>query len=311
MRKKISLILPVLNEQNNILIVYNAIKEVFSSLPQYDYEIIFIDDGSTDATLNLLKELSFQYPEVVYISFSRNFGKDNALYAGFSNCTGNAAITMDADMQHTPGLITKLIDQWEAGYEVVYYYRKGSNVHASALSKFFSKTFYYLVNALATVKLENGVSDFRIIDRKVVNVLKTMNEDTLFYRGLIKWVGFKQLGLAYVPSERESGRSRYRTKTLFTFAINNVVSLSVKPLSIAIYLGFFFSFLSVLYVPYAIYSKLNGVAQSGWASVIVTIAFFGGLNLMILGIVGLYLGKTFMQGKNRPPYIVSESNINK
>jgi polyisoprenyl-phosphate glycosyltransferase len=309
MSKKISVLLPVLNENENIPAVYVAVKNIFSTIPTYVYEIIFIDDGSTDNTLQNIKQIATIDSNVLYISFSRNFGKDNALSAGLRKSSGDAIITMDADMQHAPTLITELIKQWESGYEVVYYYRESKNKHASTISSLFSKTFYKTLNGLADVKLENGISDFRILDRKVVTALAAMNEDSLFFRGLVKWVGFKQLGLPYSPDERNSGTSTYKTRMLFKLAIQSITSFSTKPLTIAIYLGFIFSVLSLLYIPYAIYSKLNGMAISGWTSVIVTIAFFGGLNLTILGIVGLYLGKTFMQGKGRPQFIVRETNI--
>jgi polyisoprenyl-phosphate glycosyltransferase len=309
MSKKISVLLPVLNENENIPAVYAAVKNIFSAMPSYGYEIIFIDDGSTDNTLQNIKQIAASDSNVLYISFSRNFGKDNALSAGLRKSSGDAVITMDADMQHAPTLITELIKQWESGYEVVYYYRESKNKHASTISSMFSKIFYKTLNSLADVKLENGISDFRILDRKVVTTLAAMNEDSLFFRGLVKWVGFKQLGLPYNPEERNSGTSTYKTRMLFKLAIQSITSFSTKPLTIAIYLGFIFSALSLLYIPYAIYSKINGLAISGWTSVIVTIAFFGGLNLTILGIVGLYLGKTFMQGKGRPQFIVRETNI--
>jgi polyisoprenyl-phosphate glycosyltransferase len=309
MSKKISVLLPVLNENDNITAVYTSVKNIFISIPSYGYEIIFIDDGSTDNTLQNIKHIAASDTGVLYISFSRNFGKDNALSAGLRKSTGDAVITMDADMQHAPTLITELIKQWESGYEVVYYYRESKNKHASSISSVFSKAFYKTLNTLADVKLENGISDFRILDRKVVTALAAMNEDSLFFRGLVKWVGFKQLGLPYSPEERNSGTSTYKTRMLFKLAIQSITSFSTKPLTIAIYLGFIFSALSLLYIPYAIYSKIYGLAISGWTSVIVTVAFFGGLNLTILGIVGLYLGKTFMQGKERPQFIVRETNI--
>jgi polyisoprenyl-phosphate glycosyltransferase len=309
MSKKISVLLPVLNENDNISAVYTAVKNIFTSMPSYGYEIIFIDDGSTDNTLQNIKQIAVSDTAVLYISFSRNFGKDNALSAGLRKSTGDAVITMDADMQHAPTLITELIKQWESGYEVVYYYRESKNKHASSMSSVFSKAFYKTLNTLADVKLENGISDFRILDRKIVTSLAAMNEDSLFFRGLVKWVGFKQLGLPYNPEERNSGTSTYKTRMLFKLAIQSITSFSTKPLTIAIYLGFIFSALSLLYIPYAIYSKIYGLAISGWTSVIVTVAFFGGLNLTILGIVGLYLGKTFMQGKERPQFIVRETNI--
>ncbi|MEQ1553754.1 MAG: glycosyltransferase family 2 protein [Ferruginibacter sp.] len=309
MQKKISVLLPVFNEQNNVDAIYLAVKNIFVQFSEYLYEIIFIDDGSTDLTLPNIIKIAAADNSVLYISFSRNFGKDNALCAGLRKSTGNAVITMDADLQHAPNLITELIHKWESGYEVVYYFRKNKNKHASTLSGFFSTTFYKTLNALSDVKLENGISDFRILDKKVVDCLANLPEDTLFFRGLIKWAGFKQLGLPYNPSERNHGKSTYKTSMLFKLAIQSITSFSTKPLTIAIYLGFVFSTLSILYIPYIIYSKINGFAISGWASIIATIVFFGGLNLMILGIVGLYLGKTFMQGKGRPQYIVSQTNI--
>jgi polyisoprenyl-phosphate glycosyltransferase len=309
MNKKISVLLPVLNENENIPAVYTAVKNIFSTIPAYAYEIIFIDDGSTDNTLHNIKQISTSDAKVLYISFSRNFGKDNALSAGLRKSSGDAVITMDADMQHAPILITELVKQWESGYEVVYYYRESKNKHASSLSSIFSKAFYKTLNSLADVTLENGISDFRILDRKVVTALAALNEDSLFFRGLVKWVGFKQLGLPYTPNERNSGKTTYKTKMLFKLAIQSITSFSTKPLTIAIYLGFIFSLFSLLFIPYAIISKINGSAVSGWASVIVAITFFGGLNLVILGIVGLYLGKAFVQGKGRPQFIISETNI--
>ena len=305
MAKKISIIIPVLNEENNIAVIYTSVKNLFPPESGYSFELLFIDDGSTDDTLKNIKQITNVDPNILFVSFSRNFGKDNALCAGLRKSTGDAVITMDADMQHSPTLIKELVEKWESGYEVIYYYRQMQKNRMSL----FSTVFYKTLNMLSDVKLENGISDFRLMDRKVVNALGQIQEDNLFFRGLVKWVGFKQIGLPYNPDERNSGKTRYRTKMLVKLAVNSIISFSTKPLTIAIYLGFIFSLLSALFIPYAIYSKINDLAISGWASVIVTIAFFGGLNLMILGIVVLYLGKTFMQGKNRPLYIVSESNI--
>ena len=309
MNNKISVLIPVLNEQGNITDIYVAVKEVLMSLQENIYEIIFIDDGSSDATLKIIKGIAKEDSAVLFISFSRNFGKDKALSAGIIKSKGAAVITIDSDLQHPPLLIKDLILQWKAGYEVVYYYRKNKNGHVGSISQFFSSVFYRTLNAFADVKLESGISDFRIMDRKIVDVLAKMNEENIFFRGLVKWVGFKQLGLEYTPIKRNNGKSRYKKTMLLSLAINSITSFSVKPLTFAIYLGFLFSFLSLLYIPYAIFSKLHGIAISGWASTIVTIAFFGGLNLLILGIVGLYLGKTFMQGKGRPLYLINESNI--
>ncbi len=311
MQKKISVLIPVYNEAGNIHTIHKAIHDFFLEMPQYSHDLIFIDDGSTDLSVLQIRKLSSEYQNVAYISFSRNFGKDNALLAGFANSMGDAVITIDADMQHPPSLMKQLLHEWESGYEMVYCYREKKNEHAGFKSQFFSRMFYKAINALSDIKMQEGVSDFRIMDRKVVNAIKAMQEDHPFVRGMVHWVGFTQKGIPYTAAGRHTGDSSYKMKSLVKLALNGITSFSTKPLNIAIYLGFFFSMLSMLFIPYAIISKIYGVAISGWSSVIVTIAFFGGLNLMILGILGIYLGKTFMQGKKRPHYIISETNVDK
>lgn len=309
MQKKISVLIPVFNEAGNIHTIHKAIHDFFIEFPEYTYELIFVDDGSTDLSALKIRKLSAQYNNIAYICLSRNFGKDNALVAGFAHCTGDAVITMDADMQHPPHVMKELLQEWESGYELVYCYRNKKNEHTGRRSQFFSKMFYKVINALSDIKIQEGVSDFRIMDKRVVKAINTMQEDHPFVRGMVHWVGFNQKGIPYIPAGRHTGDSSYKMKSLVKLALNGITSFSTKPLSIAIYLGFFFSMLSMLFIPYAIISKIYGVAISGWASVIVTIAFFGGLNLMILGILGIYLGKSFMQGKKRPHYIISDTNV--
>lgn len=309
MNKKISVLLPVLNEEENVGKITSLIQDVFHQVEQCNYEIIFVDDGSSDNTLSEIIALAHFDPCIFYISFSRNFGKDRALLAALKQSTGDAVITMDADLQHPPALISQLIQEWEKGYEIVYYYRAEKNRSRGFVSQISSKVFYKVINLLSEVKLENGLSDFRLINRKAVNALLLIPENNPFFRGLVKWIGFKQLGIPYTPGSRYKGNTSYNVKSLLSLASHGITSFSTKPLNLAIYLGFFFSLFSILYIPYAIISKLSGYAVSGWASIIVTIAFFGGLNLMIMGIVGIYLGKTFMQGKQRPHYIISETNI--
>jgi dolichol-phosphate mannosyltransferase len=311
MQNKISILLPVFNEEANIEPVYFAIETIFKTLTAYEFEVIFVDDGSTDNTLEALEALSESNNNVFYLSFSRNFGKDNALMAGLKYSTGDALITMDADLQHPPEMIPQLIAAWREGYEVVYTYRENKNQHAGRFNQISSKLFYNTVNKLSEVQLENGIADFRIIDRKVVNVIANLSEANPFFRGLVKWVGFNQKAIPYTPNNRENGHTKYSKWSLINLAMTGITSFSTKPLSFAIYLGFFFSFASLLYIPYAIYSIYEGFAISGWASIIVTIAFFGGLQLMILGIIGLYLGKAFMQSKERPRYIISTGNVRK
>lgn len=306
--QKISILIPVYNEEGNIPIISEVIDTIFKNLEQ-DYEIIFVNDGSSDKSLPIIKEVAALNKSIKYISFSRNFGKDNALLAGFKYSDSDALVTIDADLQHPPELIPKMIALWQEGNDVVYTYREDRNEHTSSFNQFASRMFYKVLNSLSDVELEDGLADYRLLDRKVITTFNNLHEDRPFFRGLIKWVGFTQIGIPYKPDARKTGDSKYSNRQLLRLALTGITSFSTKPLLIAIYLGFVFSLLSILYIPYVIISIYQGWAISGWTSIIVTIAFFGGLQLMILGIIGLYLGKLFMQSKQRPHYIVKESNI--
>jgi glycosyltransferase involved in cell wall biosynthesis len=245
---------------------------------------------------------------VFFIALSRNFGHQNALKAGLDLSDGDAVISMDGDLQHPPDLIPELIRNWEAGYDIVYTIRK-DHQEIPMMKRKTSVMFYNFMNRLSDIELEAGTADFRLMDKRVVAASRQFTEMDLFWRGLVKWVGFKQIGIEYEPAERKFGKSKYTYKKMMQFALRGITSFSTKPLSIAIYLGFTFSILSLLYVPYVLYSLYFGHPLSGWASMIVTVAFFGGLQLMILGIIGMYLGKLFMQSKDRPHYIIKESNL--
>lgn len=305
--KKISIIIPVNNENGNIALITDALQNVMNSLP-YVYSITFVDDGSNDDTLNNVKLLSKKHSNIFFISLSRNFGHQNALKAGIDSSNADAVITMDGDMQHPPELIPELLKLWESGNDIVYTIRK-DHMELPMLKRKASNMFYNVLNRLSDIELESGTADFRLIDKKVVEVLRTIKEYDLFWRGLIKWMGFSQASIEYEPGSRIQGKSKYTYKKMMEFALRGITSFSTKPLTIAIYLGFISSFISLLFIPYALYSLYFGYAISGWASLIVTVAFFGGLQLMILGIIGMYLGKLFMQSKQRPHYLVKESNI--
>ena len=307
MIKTLSIVIPVYNETGNLILMVDSIAAVMKPL-QYEYNIVFVNDGSSDDTLAFIKQLAASNNIVKYISFSRNFGHQNALKAGLDNSHSDAVISMDGDMQHPPTLIPELLKLWEAGNEVVYTVRKEQE-ELPLLKKASSNLFYKILNNLSSIEIEQGTADFRLLDKKVVDVLREIKEYDLFWRGLVKWIGFKQIALEYIPGKRASGTSKYTFKKMMELAIKGITSFSTKPLTIAIYIGFVSSLLSFLYLPYVFYSFYNGHTISGWASVIVTIAFFGGLQLMILGILGVYLGKLFMQNKERPHYIISETNV--
>jgi glycosyltransferase involved in cell wall biosynthesis len=307
MNKHVSIVVPVHNEENNVRLLVAALEAVFKSLP-YSFSVIFIDDGSTDSTLAKIESISKECSFVKYISFSRNFGHQNALKAGLDKAEGDCIISMDGDLQHPPALIPEMLQKWEEGNDVVYTIRKGA-ADISAFKKRSSNTFYKLLNWLSEVDVEVGTPDFRLLSRPVLEVLKSLNEYDLFFRGLVKWVGFKQVAIEYQQDERLSGSSKYTFKKMFSFALQGITSFSIHPLYAAAYLGFAISFLSILYVPYALVSYYLGYTISGWTSMIVTIAFFGGLQLTILGIIGIYLGKLFMQAKGRPLYIIKDTNL--
>ncbi len=305
--KKISIIIPVNNENENILLIADALQKVITPLP-YKYSITFVDDGSTDDTLAIVKQLSKIDPNIFFISLSRNFGHQNALKAGIDMSHADAVISMDGDMQHPPEFVPELLRLWESGNDIVYTIRKDRKELPMVRRK-ASNMFYNILNRLSNIELESGTADFRLMDKKVVDVLRNIKESDLFWRGIIKWMGFSQASIEYEPGTRIKGKSKYTYKKMIEFALRGITSFSTKPLTIAIYLGFVSSFIALLYIPYALYSLYFGHAISGWASLIVTVAFFGGLQLIILGIIGIYLGKLFMQSKQRPHYVVKESNI--
>lgn len=307
MSAKICIVIPACNESGNIEPLFNAVQTVFQSI-KYEWSLLFVDDGSKDGTLVNIKKLAAAHPQVQYLSLSRNFGHQNALKAGLDFADADAIISMDADLQHPPDLIPALIEQWEAGNDVVYTIRK-DHKELPMLKRKTSTIFYNILNNLSDIDLEQGTADFRLMDRKVADTFRNFKESELFIRGLISWMGFKQIGIEYEPGNRLDGQSKYTIKKMVRFALQGITSFSTKPLYIATYLGLFFSMASVFYIPYIIIAELSGSAVSGWASVIATVAFFGGLQLMILGIIGLYLGKLFMQSKQRPHYIIKESQL--
>lgn len=308
MKRKISVVVPSYNEEGNIEVLASRLQTALQNFPNYNYEVIFIDDGSADKTLEKLKSLSQMDANFYYLELSRNFGHQNALKAGYDFATGDCIISMDGDMQHPPELIGEFITKWEEGYDVVYSCREYQD-DATIFKTKTSDLFYKMINSLSDTKLEPGTADFRLIDRKVANVLVQLNENGLFMRGLIKWLGFKQYAIHYQADPRFSGKSKYTIKRMIKFAVEGITAFSVRPLNIAIGIGAFFSFMSLLYIPYIAWTFMYGHEVAGWASVLASVVFFGGMQLMVLGIIGLYLGKMFMQSKQRPNYIIRSTNL--
>jgi len=305
--EKISIIIPCFNEDGNIDYIYNQVINVINGC---EYELIFVDDGSIDNTLDKIHAIAETDKRVRYISFSRNFGHQNAIKAGYDHSIGDCAISLDADGQHPVSLMPELIAKWRDGYDVVFTLRDDKK-NTGIFKRLTAWFFYKIVNILSDTKVHPGASDFRLIDRKVIDELKNFSEESLFYRGLIPWLGFKQTGISYIPDKRNSGKTKYSLRKMISFASSGITSFSIKPLHLSIYLGFFFASMAILYGLYAIYVAIfTNEAVIGWTSLIASIMFIGGLQFIIIGIIGEYLGKLFINNKKRPHYIISQSNIN-
>ena len=306
---EISLVIPTFNEEGNVLRLYDEIKQVLLELHIAHYEVIFIDDGSSDASLQRIEELRGQDTNVHFLQLSRNFGHQHALKAGLDHASGAAVISLDADLQHPPALIKDMIQLWRNGAEVVYTRRKDQQ-NIGIFKKWSAKAFYWFANKISEVPIEEGTADFRLLDQKVVAAIQTFKESHLFLRGLIPTLGFKQVALDYEPAARFSGKSKYSLSKMFHFAINGITSSSAKPLYFSIYLGLFFAFLAFVYGCYAIYIAIfTDAAITGWTSLIASVLFIGGIQMILIGIVGIYLGKLFVQSKQRPTYLIKNSTL--
>jgi glycosyltransferase involved in cell wall biosynthesis len=307
----ISIIIPAYNEEETLQASVQKIGETLASLQdRYSFELIFVNDGSSDTTLGLLRQLHQEHPDwVYYLSFSRNFGHMSALRCGYDHARGQAVICMDADLQHPPAYIPVFLEKWAEGYEIVFTSRQDDQ-KTGWFKRLSSKYFYGLMNRFSDVHIEPGAADFRLLDRKVVDLIRQSNETDLFIRGFIPWVGFRQFIIPYTPDKRFAGQSKYTLRKMLRLALNGITAFSVRPLRIATFLGACISGLAFFYAIYAVYAHfvLKETVQ-GWTSVLLSVLIMGGLQLLTLGIIGEYLGRLFIQAKGRPPYIVQESTL--
>lgn len=309
----ISVIVPCFNEESVIEETNKRLVSVLSQIQDFTYEIIYVNDGSKDNTLSIIKTLASQNHCVKVLSFSRNFGHQSAVTAGLENASGDCTVIIDADLQDPPEVIVQMIDLWKNGYEVVYAVRK-ERKGETFFKLITAKAFYRTLRYLSDVQIPLDTGDFRLMDKKVVIALNSLKEKNRFIRGLVAWLGFKQIGLEYEREARYSGSTKYTFKKMIRFAIDGLLSFSHKPLRIALNLGFISTFLafSVLgYVLVASYLEPSSVIR-GWTSLFVGILFLGGVQLICIGILGEYLARIYDEVKNRPTYIVSEKvNLNK
>jgi len=280
----------------------------------FGYELVFVDNGSTDGSLELIKRLANRDPNVRYLSLSRNFGHQGGLFAGLCHCRGDAVITMDADLQHPPSLIPEMARLWQQGFEIVY--TKKRNHQGSGLRGLQIRLFYRVLSKLSGLKLSFGQSDFRLMDRKVVDVILNIPENRKFLRGTVEWVGFRQTGLEYDVAKRHAGQSKFSYRSLFSFAIDGILAFSVVPLRWIFVVGSLIAALCFVYVGFAfVLGVLNlfdvkvGVKMPpGWATLAVSVMFLGAVQLIAIGILGEYIGRVYDQTKGRPPFIVRETS---
>ena len=304
-QKLISVAVPVYNEQENIDALYHEVVRCLEPLP-YRFELIYIDDGSKDATPLILDRLSQQDSRVRALILARNYGFQTALTCGMENAEGDAVITMDGDLQHPPALLPTLIARWEAGAEVVQTIRKDTE-GVSWLKKLTSRGFYQLINAISKVHIVEGGSDFRLLDRKVVLGFRRFGERAKFIRGIISSIGYKQEYLEFVAPPRRAGKSKFSLGKMLHFALDGITGYSKLPLRIAFYMGLLLGLASFVLLGHVLYIKLfTEDAVPGWATTSASIVLLGGLQMVGLGIVGEYVGRIFEEVKQRPLYLIRE-----
>jgi len=307
---ELSVIIPVYNEEKNVRLLYDRLLSVVSSL-KVKYEFVFINDGSKDKTLLQVKELGLHDPSVKYIDFSRNFGHQIAVTAGLNLCRGSRVVIIDADLQDPPELIVEMNDKMNEGFNVVFAKRK-KREGESFFKLITAKLFYRLMAGVTNIDIPLDTGDFRMIDRKVVDTLNQMPEHHKFIRGMVSWIGFNQTFVEYDRDKRYAGKTGYTFRKMLRFAIDGITAFSNVPLKIAMYAGFVFSGFSFLLILYALYAKLfSSTYVQGWASIMISVLFIGGVQLICLGLIGEYLMRMDANIRQRPLYIINETNISK
>jgi glycosyltransferase involved in cell wall biosynthesis len=300
----LSLVVPVFNEAETLGMFIERVSRVFENHPEVSLEIFFVNDGSTDTTLEKLLTIQRGDHRIKVVDLSRNFGKEAAMTAGLDAATGDVAVPIDVDLQHPPELIPEMIEKWREGYEVVLGRRIDRNSETFA-KRYSANWFYRIHNKIAQPRLPENVGDFRLMDRCVVEALKRLPESQRFMKGLFAWAGFRAAYVDYVQPERAAGTTKFNGWKLWNFALEGITSFSTTPLRIWTYLGGFVSLFSLLFAIYiAVKVLMHGVDVPGYASQIVAVTFLGGLQLTGIGILGEYLGRTYMEAKRRPVYIV-------
>jgi len=304
--KLVSIIIPCYNEESNLLLLFESLCSFINQQSSYQWQILLIDDGSKDQTLHRLEQIREKDNRFCYISLSRNFGKENAMLAGFDYVKGDCCVIMDADLQHPIEVIPKMLKLWEEGYDDVYAKRKDRGKE-TWLRKKLSLTYYKILQKIANVDILPNVGDFRLLDRKCINALKELRETQRYTKGLYCWIGYKKKEVEFEQGDRKQGVSSFNYHKLFNLAIEGITSYSTAPLRISTLLGIFVSFAAFLYMCYVFFKTIIlGEPVHGFPTLIIVILFLGGVQLLSLGIIGEYLGRIFLETKHRPIYIINE-----
>ena len=304
----LSLIVPCFNEQESLPLFYEKTASVLHSM-DCTYELIFINDGSKDGTLPILRKLAKQDPNVTYLSFSRNFGKEAAMYAGLRNARGDYVAIMDADLQDPPDLLPEMVRILQSGEYDSVATRRVSRTGEPIVRSWFAKAFYRIINKLSDADIVDGARDFRLMKREMVEAIVSMGEYNRFSKGIFGWIGYRTYWLSYDNVARAAGKTKWSFWGLLKYAISGIINFSQAPLSIASWVGIFMTFVAFAMLAFVVVRRVMfGDPVAGWASTICVIVFIGGIQLFCLGIMGQYIAKAYMKVKHRPHYIVSETN---
>lgn len=306
--KKISLLIPCYNEEESLPLLYTQLRELFEENNNYLWEVLFVNDGSTDRTIQVLNELRKKDIRINVIDLSRNFGKENAMLAGFDYVTGDSMVIMDADLQHPPHTIVEMIRYWEEGYQDVYA-KRITRGKESWLRNKLSIVFYKILQRSSRFDILQNVGDFRLLDRSCINALRLIRETDRYTKGMFCWIGFKKKEVLFEQADRVAGTSSWSFFSLLCLAIEGITSFTTAPLRIATIFGVFFSFVSFLYMFYiGIKTLIVGDPVQGFPTLVMVILFLGGIQLLSLGIIGEYIGRIFHETRNRPPYLINTYN---
>lgn len=309
--KKVSILVPCYNEEASLPLLYPELKKLMDSQIDYEWEVLFVNDGSRDNTLTIIKELRNQDKRICYVDLSRNFGKENAMLAGFDYATGDCMVIMDADLQHPPHIIPNMLKKWEEGYDDVYA-KRITRGKEPWLRKTFSLLFYSILNKTTKIEILPNVGDFRLLDKQCILSLRKLRESERYTKGMFCWIGYKKSYVEFEQGDRVAGTSSWNFMSLLKLAIEGIVSFTTFPLKIATIIGFIVSFFAFLYMIYIILKTfIIGEEVAGFPTIICIVLFLGGFQLICLGIIGEYLGRIFNETKNRPVYLAREYNDKK